>query len=92
MKRVAVFIVGKDLLLAENQCLERQSPRDELRTSGRERSRQCKARLSFRADTKTAAKAAAVVFKKMVGTTGFEPATSRTPSVRATRLRHVPSP
>ena len=27
---------------------------------------------------------------KMVGTTGFEPATSRTPSVRATRLRHVP--
>src|SRR5262245_52489732 len=27
----------------------------------------------------------------MVGTTGFEPATSRTPSVRATRLRHVPS-
>src|SRR5437899_10537044 len=29
--------------------------------------------------------------RKMVGTTGFEPATSRTPSVRATRLRHVPS-
>src|SRR5262245_31830493 len=29
-------------------------------------------------------------FIKMVGTTGFEPATSRTPSVRATRLRHVP--
>ena len=28
--------------------------------------------------------------EKMVGTTGFEPATSRTPSVRATRLRHVP--
>jgi hypothetical protein len=28
----------------------------------------------------------------MVGTTGFEPATSRTPSVRATRLRHVPTP
>src|ERR1700752_5407948 len=28
----------------------------------------------------------------MVGTTGFEPATSRTPSVRATRLRHVPLP
>ena len=28
---------------------------------------------------------------KLVGTTGFEPATSRTPSVRATRLRHVPS-
>src|SRR5437773_2550097 len=28
---------------------------------------------------------------EMVGTTGFEPATSRTPSVRATRLRHVPS-
>jgi hypothetical protein len=29
--------------------------------------------------------------KRMVGTTGFEPATSRTPSVRATRLRHVPT-
>src|SRR5690348_12159010 len=28
---------------------------------------------------------------KVVGTTGFEPATSRTPSVRATRLRHVPT-
>ena len=28
---------------------------------------------------------------RMVGTTGFEPATSRTPSVRATRLRHVPT-
>src|SRR6266568_6106456 len=27
----------------------------------------------------------------LVGTTGFEPATSRTPSVRATRLRHVPT-
>src|SRR5215213_4489887 len=27
---------------------------------------------------------------EVVGTTGFEPATSRTPSVRATRLRHVP--
>jgi hypothetical protein len=27
----------------------------------------------------------------MVGMTGFEPATSRTPSVRATRLRHIPS-
>ena len=27
---------------------------------------------------------------ELVGTTGFEPATSRTPSVRATRLRHVP--
>ena len=27
----------------------------------------------------------------MVGTTGFEPATSRTPSVRATRLRYVPT-
>ena len=27
----------------------------------------------------------------MVGTTGFEPATSRTRSVRATRLRHVPT-
>ena len=30
-------------------------------------------------------------FLMLVGTTGFEPATSRTPSVRATRLRHVPS-
>ena len=30
-------------------------------------------------------------FLNLVGTTGFEPATSRTPSVRATRLRHVPS-
>src|SRR5580700_8223860 len=29
--------------------------------------------------------------RKMVGTTGFEPATSRTPSVRATRLRYVPT-
>src|SRR5208282_5244009 len=29
--------------------------------------------------------------KEVVGTTGFEPATSRTPSVRATRLRHVPT-
>ena len=28
---------------------------------------------------------------EVVGTTGFEPATSRTPSVRATRLRHVPT-
>ena len=28
---------------------------------------------------------------RMVGTTGFEPATSRTPSVRATRLRYVPT-
>ncbi len=27
----------------------------------------------------------------MVGTTGFEPAASPTPRVRATRLRHVPS-
>ena len=26
----------------------------------------------------------------LVGTTGFEPATSRTPSERATRLRYVP--
>jgi hypothetical protein len=26
----------------------------------------------------------------VVGTTGFEPATSRTPSERATRLRYVP--
>ena len=30
-------------------------------------------------------------FVEMVGTTGFEPATSRTPSVRATRLRYVPT-
>src|SRR5438874_2166246 len=29
--------------------------------------------------------------EEMVGTTGFEPATSRTPSVRATRLRYVPT-
>ena len=29
--------------------------------------------------------------EKVVGTTGFEPATSRTPSVRATRLRYVPT-
>ncbi len=29
--------------------------------------------------------------QEMVGTTGFEPATSRTPSVRATRLRYVPT-
>src|SRR6266851_4555399 len=29
--------------------------------------------------------------REMVGTTGFEPATSRTPSVRATRLRYVPT-
>src|SRR5260221_7553725 len=29
--------------------------------------------------------------KEVVGTTGFEPATSRTPSVRATRLRYVPT-
>ncbi len=28
--------------------------------------------------------------KKMVGTAGFEPTTSCTPSKRATRLRHVP--
>jgi hypothetical protein len=28
---------------------------------------------------------------EVVGTTGFEPATSRTPSVRATRLRYVPT-
>lgn len=27
----------------------------------------------------------------MVGTTGFEPATSPTPRVRATGLRHVPN-
>jgi hypothetical protein len=30
-------------------------------------------------------------YQEMVGTTGFEPATSRTPSVRATRLRYVPT-
>src|SRR5882762_10174230 len=29
--------------------------------------------------------------ERVVGTTGFEPATSRTPSVRATRLRYVPT-
>src|SRR5579859_747094 len=29
--------------------------------------------------------------EEVVGTTGFEPATSRTPSVRATRLRYVPT-
>src|SRR5260370_38219298 len=29
--------------------------------------------------------------EEMVGTTGFEPATSRTPSGRATRLRYVPT-
>ena len=29
--------------------------------------------------------------KKMVGTSGFEPPTPRTPSVCATRLRHVPT-
>ncbi len=28
--------------------------------------------------------------KQLVGTTGFEPATSPTPRVRATELRHVP--
>jgi hypothetical protein len=27
----------------------------------------------------------------LVGMTGFEPATSRTPSVRATRLRYIPN-
>ena len=32
-----------------------------------------------------------LISQKMVGTTGFEPATSRTPSVRATRLRYVPT-
>src|SRR6266478_3002861 len=32
-----------------------------------------------------------VMAGEMVGTTGFEPATSRTPSVRATRLRYVPT-
>ena len=29
--------------------------------------------------------------ERMVGATGFEPATSRTPSVRATRLRYAPT-
>ena len=29
--------------------------------------------------------------ERMVGAAGFEPATSRTPSVRATRLRHAPT-
>ena len=43
-------------------------------------------------NAKTAAKMAAVMFDEMVGTARFELATSRTPSVRATRLRHVPSP
>src|SRR5256885_5759219 len=43
-------------------------------------------------NTRTAAKVGSrKEFIEMVGTTGFEPATSRTPSVRATRLRHVPS-
>src|SRR2546423_13833808 len=43
--------------------------------------------------TRTAAKVGSRKWlRKMVGTTGFEPATSRTPSVRATRLRHGPSP
>ena len=28
----------------------------------------------------------------MVGVAGFEPATTRTPSVCATRLRHTPTP
>src|SRR6267154_1334497 len=32
-----------------------------------------------------------MAMEEMVGTTGFEPATSRTPSVRATRLRYVPT-
>ena len=29
--------------------------------------------------------------ERMVGATGFEPVTSRTPSVRATRLRYAPT-
>ena len=29
-------------------------------------------------------------FNKIVGMTGFEPATPRTPCVYATRLRHIP--
>ena len=33
----------------------------------------------------------AKLLKIMVGTTGFEPATSSTPRMRATRLRHVPT-
>ena len=37
------------------------------------------------------AAAARACANEVVGTTGFEPATSRTPSVRATRLRYVPT-
>src|SRR5271154_1147006 len=33
----------------------------------------------------------AYLIEKMVGTTGFEPATSPTPRVRSTRLSHVPT-
>jgi hypothetical protein len=29
--------------------------------------------------------------KKSIGATGFEPATSRPPAVRATKLRHTPT-
>ena len=29
-------------------------------------------------------------FKEKIGATGFEPATSRPPAVRATKLRHTP--
>src|SRR5690349_2164483 len=43
-------------------------------------------------ETRTAvASDSRICFFVLVGTTGFEPATSRTPSVRATRLRHVPT-
>jgi hypothetical protein len=31
------------------------------------------------------------LFSKMVGLAGFEPTTSRTPSVRATKLRYSPT-
>ena len=32
----------------------------------------------------------ALDFKGKIGATGFEPATSRPPAVRATKLRHTP--
>jgi hypothetical protein len=31
-----------------------------------------------------------LVFKEKIGATGFEPATSRPPAERATKLRHTP--
>ena len=31
-----------------------------------------------------------LIFKRKIGATGFEPATSRPPAVRATKLRHTP--